>query len=264
MKVLCIGNSFSADATAYLHQAAKSAGVELETYNLYIGGCSLERHWNHVVCKARDYLLEINGESTDRRVSIQDMILGQGGETPYWDVITLQQASHFSTDYGSYQPYLGNLTDWLSRHASYGELAIHQTWAYEQGSRRLTEEMGYEDPADMFRDIKQAYEKGARDCGIRMAIPSGQCFQDLLRDGIGRIHRDTFHALIPLGRYVLSLVWLAALTGTCPEKVTFCPDGLHETLAEGIRRLVTVHMQEYMEKGRQGDGISDYVYGERR
>ena len=48
MKVLCIGNSFSTDATAYLSRVATSAGVSLETYNLYIGGCSLARHWKNV------------------------------------------------------------------------------------------------------------------------------------------------------------------------------------------------------------------------
>ena len=59
MKVLSIGNSFSTDATAYLHRAAVSAGVDLDTYNLYIGGCSLERHWDNVVREAKEYLLGI-------------------------------------------------------------------------------------------------------------------------------------------------------------------------------------------------------------
>ena len=44
MKLLSIGNSFSVDAQAYLHQVAKAEGETLECHNLFIGGCSLERH----------------------------------------------------------------------------------------------------------------------------------------------------------------------------------------------------------------------------
>lgn len=43
MNILAIGNSFSQDATRYLHQIAAADGVPLHVANLYIGGCSLER-----------------------------------------------------------------------------------------------------------------------------------------------------------------------------------------------------------------------------
>ena len=49
-KVLAIGNSFSEDATHFLHQICESSGIENEVVNLYVGGCSLERHWRNVVC----------------------------------------------------------------------------------------------------------------------------------------------------------------------------------------------------------------------
>lgn len=50
--VLSIGNSFSQDAQRYLHDLAESKGVDLETVNLMIGGCSLERHFRNLkACK---------------------------------------------------------------------------------------------------------------------------------------------------------------------------------------------------------------------
>ena len=242
MKILCIGNSFSTDATTYLSRVAASAGITLETYNLYIGGCSLERHWNNVKTEAKEYLLEINGVSTEKMVSIQDML-----EESY-DVITLQQASHFSTKYETYQPYLNNLTNWLRDHGKFGEFVLHQTWAYEEGSKRLTEEMGYQNQADMFYDLKEAYAQAARDSGILRMIPSGQMFQDLLQAGIGKIHRDTFHALIPMGRYALALLWFTVLTGISPRKVTFCPEGMNEILAKAVRELVHASYLGFQEK----------------
>ena len=45
MKVLMIGNSFSADAHAYLSRIAEGAGQNDHKFlNMYIGGCSLEQH----------------------------------------------------------------------------------------------------------------------------------------------------------------------------------------------------------------------------
>ena len=66
IKILAIGNSFSQDATHYLHQIAAADHVDLKVVNLYIGGCSLERHWNNILTEAEDYLYEENGESPSR------------------------------------------------------------------------------------------------------------------------------------------------------------------------------------------------------
>lgn len=49
MKILSIGNSFSQDAQRYLHRLAKHEGVQLKTVNLYIGGCSLQRHYENIL-----------------------------------------------------------------------------------------------------------------------------------------------------------------------------------------------------------------------
>ena len=46
--VLSIGNSFSQDAHRYLHDVARNEGVVLETANLYVGGCPLERHFRNM------------------------------------------------------------------------------------------------------------------------------------------------------------------------------------------------------------------------
>ena len=48
-KVLMIGNSFSICLLHHLPQVAADRGVELDLASLYIGGCSLERHWKNVL-----------------------------------------------------------------------------------------------------------------------------------------------------------------------------------------------------------------------
>ena len=56
LSLLCIGNSFSDDAVDYLFPILKDHGVkELHIGNLYIGGCSLERHYNNIQNNIPDY-----------------------------------------------------------------------------------------------------------------------------------------------------------------------------------------------------------------
>lgn len=105
INILSIGNSFSQDAQRYLHELAKSEGVNIQTVNLYIGGCSLEQHFYNVLEDKKAYLLEMNGYSVSGfMVSIKEALLARN-----WDYVTLQQASHNSFDYETYQPYLTEL-----------------------------------------------------------------------------------------------------------------------------------------------------------
>ena len=44
-------------------------------------------------------------------------------------------------------------------------------------------------------------------------IKSGQALMMAIDNGIGKIHRDTFHADLGVGRYLLGLIWYKAFTG---------------------------------------------------
>ena len=124
-RILAIGNSFSQDATAYLHQIAQVEQASLEVVNLYVGGCSLEQHWKNVQTNQKAYSYELNGGVTGKFVSIQEA-LTEGN----WDYVTLQQVSYLSMDEHTYQPYLQNLSEVVQKYAPGAEQVIHQTWAY--------------------------------------------------------------------------------------------------------------------------------------
>ena len=206
MNILAIGNSFSQDATRYLHKLAKADGENITVVNLYIGGCSLERHYKNILSDAPEYELEFNGEYTKVKVSIRQVLISRK-----WDYIVTQQCSPECTVYGSYQPYLNKLAEYIRFYAPTAELVIQQTWAYERDSARLNTMMGYSDPEFMYRDLKDAYDKAAEAVGARL-IPCGEAFIRLARRGIVH-HRDTFHASRGLGRYTLALVWYETLLG---------------------------------------------------
>ena len=207
MNVLSIGNSFSQDAQRYLHGIAKSDGFPLNCFNLYIGGCSLYRHFVNMQSGEKAYTLEMNGVSTGFKVSLKEALLNRE-----WDVVTLQQVSTQSPYYETYQPYLNKLSEYVRLLVPKAKLVIHEVWAYEEGTQALHEKMGYENQKDMFLDIEASYKKAAEEINADLIIPSGELFQKIISENIGRVHRDT-HASYGLGRYALGLIWYRLLSG---------------------------------------------------
>ena len=216
MKILSIGNSFSQDAQRYLHQLAKQNGVEMKCVNLYIGGCPLKTHYYNILEDSKSYAFQFNGESTGIKVTIKEVLMSDS-----WDCITLQQASRFSPNYKTYQPYLGVLADYVRKYCTESQLLIHQTWAYEENSERLCQELGYPHAKDMFEDLKGAYAQAAKDITADGIIPCGEVFMTALERGLEKIHRDTFHADLGIGRYALALTWYAYLTKNDPLTASF-------------------------------------------
>ena len=149
MKILCIGNSFSQDATRYLSRIGKAAGTGIKTVNLYIGGCPLKTHYFNVLEDQPAYAFEFNGENTGIKVSIKTALMSDE-----WDVVTLQQVSHQAPRYNTYQPYLNELAAYVRKYAPHTKIYMHQTWAYEDGSDRLCKELGYKKSTEMLEDIK--------------------------------------------------------------------------------------------------------------
>lgn len=217
MEILSIGNSFSQDAQRYLHGIARADGFQLNCFNLYIGGCELYRHYRNMLSDSKEYMLQVNGHPTGFFVTLKEALLNRN-----WDIITIQQASHASTDYEKYQPYLNKLAEYVRECVPKAKLVIHETWAYEQDSPKLNNLMNYTDYKDMLNDIISAYKKAAKDINADLFIPSGELFHNLLSSGIERVHRDTFHASLGLGRYALGLLWYAILTGNCICDIDFC------------------------------------------
>ena len=215
MNVLSVGNSFSQDAQRYLHHIAKAEGYTLNAFNLCIGGASLSLHYRNVINGQREYTLEMNGESTGFKVSLKEALINRD-----WDVVTIQQVSHLSPYFETYQPYLGKLVEYIRYCVPKAKIALHQTWAYEQDSMRLNK-LGYKDHKEMFEDIKKSYEKATEAIKADLLVPSGELFQMIIASGVEKVHRDTFHASLGLGRYALGLLWYQYLTGNQTLKNTF-------------------------------------------
>lgn len=231
MRLLSIGNSFSQDAQRYLHAMAAEAGVELETVNLYIGGCPLSLHAAHLSDGEAAYECEKNGESTGRRVSLAEVLTGEA-----FDVVTLQQASHESLHAESYFPYLDTLAEAVRRLQPQAKLFVHETWAYADGSERLRDIVQCESHREMYDRLHACYLTAAAHIRADGILPVGTAIVRANEAGIPHLHRDGFHLSLGAGRYLASLVWLCTLTGTPKERVTFVPTD--EPMDEPTRRAL--------------------------
>lgn len=224
MKILAIGNSFSQDATHYLHGLLASGGVDARVVNLYIGGCSLERHWENIRNDAEEYLLEENGVSTEAYVSI-----AQALSMDDWDFIVTQQVSQDSGIPETYHPYLENVLSYVRERAPRAEILLQETWAYESDSLHPGFANYHQDQQEMYARVSAAYRDAAAGEGVRL-IPCGDVIQALrgrepFLYGYGGMSlcRDGFHMNVIYGRYLLSAVWYRTLTGASVRENPFVP-----------------------------------------
>ena len=221
MKILSIGNSFSQDGVFYLHQIAAAAGFDIETVNLVIGGCSLERHWNNIRSGSKEYAFEVNGRlEKEEPVSLNDVIAGQK-----WDFVTLQQVSHLAGILPTYHPFIESLFEFVCAGAPGAEIVLHQTWNYPPDSDHSGFVNYGRNPKRMYKAVRKTYKTAARQLGGLRIIPSGDAIYSAAKSGIN-LYRDGFHMSIIHGRYLLGLVWFRFFTGMDVSAVDFRPDGI--------------------------------------
>lgn len=238
-KILSLGNSFSQDATAYLHQIADSAGIESKVLNLCIGGCSLERHAQNIADDAEAYSYMLNCDKELKKIKMSEALREEE-----WDFITIQQASHYSGLSDTYFPYAQIISDYAKLLAPSAALTVHQTWAYETTSTHPGFTSYESNQKIMYDRIVASYSALANKLGIGI-IRCGELIQQLrddqifdIRNGGIAITRDGFHLNIPYGRYATALLWFKVLMGGDVYSVSFIPEGADTHIIDRIKQYV--------------------------
>ena len=211
LRILAIGNSFSIDAVEQnLYELAAAAGYNCEIGNLYIGGCSLERHVSNIESDAKAYeyrKVDFYGKLTVRNeTSIRDALCD--GE---WDFVSVQQVSSLSGLYETYAASLPALTEYIEKYCPTAEIVIHQTWAYSEDSDHEGFANYGRDQQKMYEAIVSSVRRAASEFGIEQVIPAGTAIQNMRLTSVGdNLDRDGYH-LNPLGRFTAACVWLESL-----------------------------------------------------
>lgn len=219
MKILSIGNSFSEDAHRWLHTLAELHNVDIQTANLYIGGCSLETHWKNFEENNAFYDYQVNGNEAEEKISIKDALLREK-----WDIVTLQQVSDLSGLPESYEPYISALYEKVKTTLPDAEIRLHRTWAYEIDSEHPGFVNYNNSQQEMYKKIKSATKEIAEKLNIKI-IPSGDTIQTLrestkafdYQNGGVSLCRDGYHLTYDIGRFAAAATWFVCLT---EEKIT--------------------------------------------
>ncbi len=266
VKLLTIGNSFSANATHYLGDLAKAGGHTLVHQPLVIGGASFQVHaekaQKHEADPKDKVGLYTSGRSLKENLELQK-----------WDYVTIQQASIKSHDFDTYQPYAGWLRDYITKHAPQAKLLVHETWEYRKDDPRFSRPGDLKSQEEMYTGLRDAYDKIAAEFGARI-IPTGDAFhladtdpswayqtdttfnpkaakQPELPNQTHSLHvgwrwakpknggkialgMDGHHASM-MGEYLGACVWYEVLFGETAVGNTFMPKGLGSTDARFLQ-----------------------------
>jgi len=268
-KVLMIGNSFSISNCRNMPQICESMGIDLELMSLYIGGCSLETHWQNVVASTnaefRPYGVEHYRQGKSLYKEWQYYNIPEALKMRRWDVVTVQQCSHLSWKPESYHPWGDDLIAKIRELAPQAEIVVQETWSYTPWHGGFAE-WGF-DQNGMYDRLHAAYADFAAKHGGLRIIPTGTAVQawrrelpvkykwndfggDVCGDGTFRksedgktiVDGDVFH-LNRRGEYLQSLVWTAKLFDVDVSGCSYRPDfvsvsdaALMKRIANGLRR----------------------------
>ena len=238
MKVLCIGNSFSSDSTRYIEDIARADNYELKVRNLYIGGCSLERHVKEFKENNRSYEYQKDSAPFDY-ISLRDGLMLDN-----WDIITIQQASHYSGKLETYEPYLGELITIIKKSNPQAKIMFIKTWAYEIDSDHPNFPDYDKSQIKMYEEITSVVSTISNMHNIEI-IPVGDVIQrlrhtkefDYINGGLS-LCRDGFHLSFIYGRLAAALTLYKSFTKRDVSRINYYPELSDKKLVDVVRKTV--------------------------
>ncbi len=246
IRILAVGNSFSVDAMEkHLWYILHSAGYEeIILGNLYIGGCSLDTHWNNARSQQSAYTYYSTSTGVWKRVDNVDIMRGVNSGS--WDIITVQQAS---PDSGKPETYanLSKLVDWLREKQPRAKFYFHMTWAYQQNSTHSAFPKYNSDQMTMYNAICTTVQSKVLAVNtIQGVIPCGTTIQNLRTSSLGdTLTSDGYHLSNSYGDYAAALTWYCYLLNGSPEDVTYRPSSIEDHFDEIAESVVNAIKNPY-------------------
>ncbi len=227
VRVLAIGNSFSEDAVEQnLHELGEASDIDIIIGNLYIGGCTLERHWLNAQRDSAAYRYRKVGLD-GRTAEQQDTRISFALQDEEWDYVSLQQASGFSGQFSSYEPYMDSLLVYVGSLCPKAKMLWHQTWAYATDSTHEDFPRYDNDQQKMYESIITASHEAVKIGNFKKVVPSGTAIQNARTSVMGdTMTRDGYHLNLVWGRYIAACTWFEVLTGKKVVGNSYYPSGM--------------------------------------
>lgn len=240
-KILCIGNSFTDNATTYMPWLIERLNADsICIATLTQSGYSLKMHWQSHMENTEDYNLSYSDQgewklsdvrTIDRALTFFD-----------WDIITIQQVSGWAGLYTTYQPYLANLLMLFKATNPDASLAWHYTWAYTPSTNHSDFKIYDHNSEKMYRAIMDASDRASEEFDIR--IPSATLIKRMreefpeVKNGFSE---DGYHISDSLALFALSSLWydviVSPICGSSGQK-TDIPSDLSSQDMEKVEEII--------------------------
>lgn len=228
VRILAVGNSFSEDAIdQYFHELCEAAGKRVIIGNLFIGGCSLERHLLNARTDSAAYRFRRIGHD-GVTITANPVTLSSALQSDDWDYVSFQQASPLSGKYGSYadlKPLIAYADSVTQGRPAY---MWHQTWAYSPTSTHGAFPTYNSDQKVMYDSIMSATRRVMTDYpSLKVLIPTGTAVQTArIASGNYDLTRDGYHLDRLTGRYIAACTWFEAIFGESVIGNPYHPAGM--------------------------------------
>lgn len=229
LRLLSVANSFGEDATEQnLHEIALADGHVLIIGNLYIGGCTLEKHWNNAKSNKAAYSYRKIGADGVKVTTPKTRMAAAFADEP-WDIVVFHQASALSGKIESYEPFLGNLISYTLKHThARCKIYLNQTWAYAKDATHPAFGTYGRNQKTMYDSLSVAYKTMAEKYHLPL-IPTGTAVQNARATYFREdLTRDGYHLSWWRGRYLAAATYYAAIYGTSVKDNTFRPPHMDE------------------------------------
>jgi hypothetical protein len=216
IRVLAIGNSFSEDVVEqHVHELGKAQGTTIIVGNLYIGGCSIQKHLTNLRSGKDAYRYRKVGED-GKKTTVRKVSMQYGLADEQWDYIMVQQVSGFGGLYLSFDKFLPEYMKRLRAEVSNKpKFIIMQTWAYQSNSLHQNFAIYDYDQAKMYKEVVKTYDKVFKDkqYGFHALVPNGTAIQNGRTYFGDTLTRDGFHLDKRVGRYLGACTMCEVLLG---------------------------------------------------
>ena len=225
LKVLCIGNSFSVDTIEHVPNIALHSNVKNVKFgNLYIGGCSINKHFNNATNNLANYEYFVNegkGWTSTLNHSIYEALQSES-----WDYISIQHGTADGSRYADINSYLNleNLIEYIKTNSlGNPKIVFNMTWVGERGSHEELLSVFNNDTKKYYEEIcKLTRDKVSKCQGLDIVSPTGTAIQNartsVFRDMICR--DSSCHLSLEFGRFIAGLTLVGCLTDADLTQVT--------------------------------------------
>ena len=238
MKILSIGNSFSEDTMEHIGSIAKAVGItEFKFANLFIGGCSINRHYGNIVNDTAEYIYFT--DQGDGWTKTKDFSIAKALGEEEWDFISIQHGTGDKSRYTSPESYenLEKLTDRVRSMNPSAKIAFNMAWVAEPESSHHEISSYGGDQILMYEKLTALTQKYVAPL-VDVVVPTGTAVQNARPHIPKKLTRDNFHLSYDLGRYIAGLTFLKRLCDIDLNAITHCPEGITDNELQIAKKAV--------------------------